>query len=359
MRHVKNMYAAIAIGITLALVLPGSIVLADDDNTTTFVRTSADAGTEFTIEDPPVDCEVIDADPFDGIGDNGPYSTFNDVLLGTLGECRSMAEFDISPFSVPPGWMISKATFEVIITNIEIYGLGVNGETPESVVVDGYVGNGIEELSDFQAGDGNVLDTIETPDPQIGQVLSFDVTSFVTELYNAQEHYVGLTVRAGTFGGLWVTEGGVYPKLTIETYYYAKPDLTCKGSLGWTRVKPGETVSGTFQVGNLGENGSLLNWKVDSVPEWGNWTLTPDTGSDLIAGQWTTVTATVVAPQETKTNFTGTVRIINLENSSDFCEISVYLVTPLKQELYAHQFFEKLFHRFPNAFPLLRHLMGY
>jgi len=188
--------------LSIVVVLGGAPVLADS---------------VFTIENPPVDCEVVDAEPFDGYGDNGPYSTFNDALLGTLGECRSMAEFDISPFSVPPGEYISSATLEVVITAIEIYGLGVNGETPESLGVDGYVGNGVEELSDFEAGDGNLLDSVPTPDPQIGQLLTFDVTSFVTEMVNAQEQWVGLTVRAETFGGLWVTEGGIYPKLTIET----------------------------------------------------------------------------------------------------------------------------------------------
>jgi hypothetical protein len=175
------------------------------------------ADSVFTIENPPVDCEVVDADPFDGFGDSGPYSTFNDALLGTEGECRSMAEFDISGFTVPSGESISAATLEMVITAIEIYGLGVNGETPESLAVDGYVGNGLEELCDFEAGDGNELDSVATPDPQVGQLLSFDVTSFVIDMVNAQEQYVGLTVRAGTFGGLWVTEGGVYPKLTIET----------------------------------------------------------------------------------------------------------------------------------------------
>ena len=171
----------------------------------------------FTIEDPPVDFEVVDAEPFDGIGDNGPYSTFSDALLGTEGECRSMAEFDISPLSVPPGEFISAATLEVKITEINISGLGVNGETPEYLAVDGYVGDGVAELADFQAGDGNLLDTVLTPDPWIGQVLSFDVTLFVTELVAVGETYVGLTVRAGTFGGLWVTEGSGFPKLTIET----------------------------------------------------------------------------------------------------------------------------------------------
>jgi len=84
------------------------------------------------------------------------------------------------------------------------------------MTADGYVGNGLEELSDFEAGDGNVLDSVATADPQIRQVPSFDVTSYVTDLVNAQESYVGLTVRAETFGGLWAGEGGGFPKLTIE-----------------------------------------------------------------------------------------------------------------------------------------------
>lgn len=186
-----------------------------------FGGTAALADSVFTIEDPPVDFEVVDAEPFDGIGDNGPYSTFNDALLGTEGECRSMAEFDVSPFSVPPGEFISAATFEVRITAIDVFGLGVDGETPDSLAVDGYVGNGIEELSDFQAGDGNLLDLVATPDPWVGQVLSFDVTSYVTDLVDAEESFVGLTVRAETeeIGGLMMEEDDdpAFPRLTIET----------------------------------------------------------------------------------------------------------------------------------------------
>lgn len=178
---------------------------------------AAPADSIFTIENPPVDFEVVDADPFDGFGDSGPYATFNDALLGTLGECRSMAEFDISPFNIPPGEFIYAATFEVRITATDIHGLGVEGETPESLAADGYVANGVAELSDFEAGDGNVLDSVPTPDPQIGDILSFDVTLFVSAAVDAQWQYAGLTVRAETFGGLWVGEGGVYPKLTIKT----------------------------------------------------------------------------------------------------------------------------------------------
>ena len=176
----------------------------------------------FTIEDPPVDFEVIDADDggehfFDGIGDFGPFYTFNDAVLGSFGEARSMAEFDISPFTVPPGEYISAARFEVELTSIDVYGLGVDGEIPESLAVDGYVGDGTDELSDFQIADGNLLYSIPTPDPYVGQVLSFDVTAFVAGLVDAQETWVGLTVRAETFGGLMMEEGGGFPKLIIQT----------------------------------------------------------------------------------------------------------------------------------------------
>jgi hypothetical protein len=171
----------------------------------------------FVIQDPPVDFEVVDAEPFDGIGDNGPYYTFNDALLGTEGECRSSAEFDISEFSVPSGEVISAATLEVRITEIDIAGLGVNGETPEALAVDGYAGNGVDELSDFQAGDGNTLDTVAIPDPQIGQIVRFDVMQFIDDLVAARMTYAGLTVRATTFGGVWLEEGDGYPRLTIRT----------------------------------------------------------------------------------------------------------------------------------------------
>lgn len=330
-KYLWNFFKAVVIiGVILAFFMPGTTAFQDINKMSItrdidYVETSS----IFTIENPPVDFEVVDADPFDGFGDNGPYSTFNDALLGTIGECRSMAEFDISEFSVLPGEVISMATFEVIITEIDVFGLGVDGETPESLVVDGYVGNGLEELSDFEAGDDHVLDSIDIPDPEIGQVLSFNVTSFVIDLINAQEQYVGLTIRAETFGGLWVTEGGVFPKLTIETILEAEPDLDCDGSLSWTDVSPGSTVEGSFQVSNVGDNGSELNWEISEWPDWGEWIFTPLHGMNLTAeGNPITVDVEVVAPVDPNTEFPGEVKIVNSDDPSDYCIILVDLKTP-------------------------------
>jgi|GEM_PF-3425761 len=192
----------------------------------------------FIIADPPVDFEVVDVDPFDGLGDEGPFSTFNDAALGTEGECRSMAEFDILPFTVPAGEYISSARLEVRITSVGVYGLGIHGEAPDSLAVDGYIANGIAELSDFQAGDGNQLDLVPIPNPYVGQIVTFQVTPFVRAMVQAHRRYVGLTVRAATFGGVWVTEGAGYPKLTIETTAFSAGDLNCDTLLNAFDIDP-------------------------------------------------------------------------------------------------------------------------
>lgn len=107
------------------------------------------------IVDPSVEFEVIDVDDgsgeffFDGIGDYD-FPTFNDAVLGSFGEARSMAEFDISGLSVPPGQAVTSATYEVRIPSVGVFGLGVDGEMPEYCAVEGYTGNGFQDASNFQ-----------------------------------------------------------------------------------------------------------------------------------------------------------------------------------------------------------------
>lgn len=111
------------------------------------------------------------------------------------------------------------------------------------------------------------------------------------------------------------------------------PNLECDGSLGWTEVEPGTTVSGEFYVGNLGETGSLLDWEVTEWPEWGTgWTFTPMSGTGLADGDWETVAVDVVAPDTSNTEFNGTVKVENSNDPSDFCEIAVVLETPLNNQ---------------------------
>ena len=137
-------------------------------------------------------------------------------------------------------------------------------------------------------------------------------------------------------------------------------DLECTGSLSWTDTEPGATVVGSFQLQNIGDNGSSLNWTIDSSSiSWGTWSFNPESGTRLSPedGQ-VTVQVWVVAPNEENTEFQGNLRVENQDNSTDFCVIPVYLKTPLSQDLCFQQFFERMFQQFPYAFPILRHSNG-
>ena len=131
------------------------------------------------------------------------------------------------------------------------------------------------------------------------------------------------------------------------------PDLECDGSLGWVEVKPGSTVTGDFAVGNIGEAGSMLNWKVKSYPNWGTWTFTPETGVQPVG--WITVDVTVVAPSEKNKNFTGEVVVENTDDPSDICRIPVSLSTPyVKSFNFNMNLLDWLF----EHFPILKFVLG-
>jgi hypothetical protein len=121
------------------------------------------------------------------------------------------------------------------------------------------------------------------------------------------------------------------------------PDLDCSGSLSWTDVKPGATVNGSFQVQNIGDTGSLLNWTINtSSISWGTWSFTPESGENLTPedGQ-VTVQVSVVVPNEQNSEFEGYIRVENQDNPEDFDLIPVYLKTPVNTQavqIVAHPF---------------------
>jgi hypothetical protein len=108
------------------------------------------------------------------------------------------------------------------------------------------------------------------------------------------------------------------------------PDLECSGSLSWENVKPGETVIGSFEVQNIGDAGSFLNWTVNSSSiSWGTWSFSPAFGGNVTPEDGpVTVHVSVIAPNVTNSEFQGTLRVENMDNSSDFDVIPVYLKTP-------------------------------
>jgi hypothetical protein len=90
-------------------------------------------------------------------------------------------------------------------------------------------------------------------------------------------------------------------------------------------------VNGTFQIQNVGDTGSLLNWTINtSSISWGTWSFNPGSGVNLTpADGQVTVLATVVSPDEPESEFEGYLRVENIDDPTDFDIIPVSLTTPV------------------------------
>jgi hypothetical protein len=140
------------------------------------------------------------------------------------------------------------------------------------------------------------------------------------------------------------------------------PDLDCTGSLSWADVDPGATVTGMFQIQNVGDNESLLNWTINaSLLSWGTWSFDPESGTQLTPEDGPIdVLVTVIAPDVPQSNFEGYIRVENTDNPNDFDVIPVYLKTP-KNTIFEFKlpFLNFIFERIPHLVFLLRHIFMY
>ncbi|KYK22153.1 hypothetical protein AYK21_04110 [Thermoplasmatales archaeon SG8-52-2] len=134
-----------------------------------------------------------------------------------------------------------------------------------------------------------------------------------------------------------------------------KPELVCEGNLYWFDVIPGDTVTGEFTVGNVGEPSSLLDWYVDNEPNWGSWEFIPNSGTGLPEGNWINVTVTVETPIDTNTNFSGNITVLNADDPTNSCEIPVFLQTPRNKYTF-NQFLLKILERIFQRFRILQFL---
>ena len=149
-----------------------------------------------------------------------------------------------------------------------------------------------------------------------------------------------------------------YDDFSLEGGPGEDPDLQCSGSLRWENISASSALEGSFKVRNIGGSGSLLDWEITNTPSWGEWTFMPSSGDDLTPEEENiTVEVDVIAPPEQNEEFNGKVRIENKENPDDYCEILVYISTPRSKTLY-ETLFMRVLEKFPNAFPILRNMLG-
>jgi hypothetical protein len=150
-----------------------------------------------------------------------------------------------------------------------------------------------------------------------------------------------------------------YDAMSLTEGWPAFPDLKCTGELRAEDVEPGATGTGSFTVENGGDAGSELDWEVTEYPEWGSdWTFTPTSGTGLTPEDGAvTVEVSFVAPPDSETEFFGDIKVENSNDIGDFCKIDVYCLTPRSKSVNFPLFY-RIFERFPNAFPVLRQLLG-
>ena len=147
--------------------------------------------------------------------------------------------------------------------------------------------------------------------------------------------------------------GNYFFDCTFKTYTYnSKPDLQCNGSLSWTNVTPKSKVTGSFTVENVGTPLSYLNWKIYLWPSWGTWTFSQSSGTNLKPEDGpVTIQVTVEAPNITNSQYSGKIKIINLDDEDDFCIINCVLSTPRTRNTHSSQlvkFFENIFQFIEN-----------
>ncbi|MBN1861148.1 MAG: C10 family peptidase [Candidatus Thermoplasmatota archaeon] len=147
--------------------------------------------------------------------------------------------------------------------------------------------------------------------------------------------------------------------VSLQTGLKTHEKLFCNGSLTWVDVKPFSTITGSFTVENIGAAYTNLSWGITSWPDWGTWTFTPSSGTDLTPEHGpVTINVSIRAPLKRGTQFSGDVILTNSDNSSDYDTVPVSLATPYHYSVTLLDILQAVIARFPHAFPLLRLLLA-
>jgi hypothetical protein len=139
----------------------------------------------------------------------------NDSFRGSPAGTR-LAEFNISSFFTAPNTIIKSAVFQDKISSF-------SGNSPASLGIFGYAGNGKAEVSDIWRG--VFLSSVDISPLSVGNTINFDVTAFVNQRVSSGNPFAGFAIKI--FGFNRATLGGTdalgRSSLVIETVDVAEP----------------------------------------------------------------------------------------------------------------------------------------
>jgi hypothetical protein len=131
------------------------------------------------------------------------------------------AEFNISSFFMAPNTIIKSAVFQDKFSGV----LWNYFNSPISLSISGYIGNGIAEVSD--SDNGVFLSSLDISSLSPGDTLNFDVTTFVNQQVSNGNPFAGFAIRIFGFSFSGVSLGGTdalgQSSLVIETVDAGEP----------------------------------------------------------------------------------------------------------------------------------------
>jgi hypothetical protein len=158
---------------------------------------------------------AVDFGGFDGLGDAYYPTNTPSVTIRPDIEIRAFYEFNIGNLSVATNTVIRQAIVETRINSSNTTNF------PNFLSIFGYVGNGIADISDFEAG--VFLNSVDISSSSANDILRFDVTPFVNQLVSNNDNFAGFGIRASNFGGVGLNAINNNSSLVVETDDVAEP----------------------------------------------------------------------------------------------------------------------------------------
>ena len=188
--------------------------------------------------------------------------------------------------------------------------------------------------------------------------------NLVIDGYNTDDYYHLNFGWGGAYDGwyklpeelpydLTVFEGIIVDIMKIE----AGPDLSCNGSIAFSNIKLGQLVEGSFIIENIGDPGSLLDWEIESYPDWGSWEFSMDEGFDLTPEDGPiTINVQITAPENKGKTYTGGIKIINKNTPGDIDLIPVS-ITNSKTNVYLNQWILRFIENHSNLAKIINNIL--